>query len=122
MKKTVGLVEKIVVIGEKRLTCYAKFDTGALGTSIDYDLAKKIKLKPTGKNVIIKSASVNKGVKRPVVIVKLKIKDKTFKTKATLSDRSHSKQKVLVGRNIIFNNFIIDISKTNKSPRSDDIK
>ena len=121
MKKTVGLVENIVIIGKKRKTCEAKFDTGAYRTSIDICLAKELGLKKTGKDVLVKRAS-STGIRRPLVKVKLKISNQTITTIANLSDRSHSTQKILVGRDIIFNNFIIDVEKSNKSPRASDLK
>ena len=122
MKKIVGLVEEVTAIGEKRVRCKAKFDTGAYTTSIDRKLAKRLVLKKTGKKILVRSASNQKGIRRPIVKMKLEILGKTISANANLSNRAHSKQKVLIGRDVIFNNFIIDVSKSNNSPRADDLK
>jgi len=122
MKKIVGLIEEVEIVGSKTIKCKAKFDTGAFDSSIDKKLAEKLSLKKTGKNKIITSSSIPKGVRRPVVEMILKMHGKEIKTDANIADRSHSKQKLLIGRNVIFNNFIVDVAKSNKSPKADDLK
>ncbi|MCD6414783.1 MAG: ATP-dependent zinc protease [Candidatus Diapherotrites archaeon] len=115
MKEVVGLVEPVVVCGKKKVSAMAKFDTGAARTSIDLELAKKAELGPIIKHKKIHSA-LSPGQKRGVVKVKIHILGKTYETEATLSKREHSKCKVLIGRDIIYNNFVIDISKGGKPP------
>lgn len=110
-KKFVGLVEKIVVIGDKKIESLALCDSGARGTSIDIGLAAKARLGPIIKTTKIKSASVSREIRRPVVKAKIKIKGRTFNTEVNIQDRSHMTFPVIIGRNILTGNFIIDTKK-----------
>ena len=122
MKKIVGLVEEVKIIGKNTIKIQAKFDTGARRTSIDYNIAKKAKLGPIVKTVKTISSLKKSGLKRAVVKVKLNISGKIISTYASISDRSHSKQKILIGRDILFNNFIVDVERSHKSPEVKDLK
>lgn len=115
MKRIVGLVEPVTVIGKKNIKAFAKFDTGAARTSIDRKLAKEAGLGPVIKYKKIKSA-LSPGQRRGIVKAKIRIGRKVYETEATLSNRDHSKCKVLIGRDIIYDNFVIDISKYGKPP------
>ena len=119
-KKKVGLIEKVVVKGKKDVRALAKFDSGAARTSIDKALAKKAGLGPVIKKKSIKS-SLGKS-RRSVVEAKMKIKGKIYKVEATLANRTHSVCKVLIGRDIILKNFIIDVSKTHKGIKEKDFR
>jgi len=84
-KILVGLVEPVKIKVQKGfIEILGKFDTGAKRTSIDKNLASKIKLKRVGE---IPTKSVHR-----------------------------------LGRDAIFPNFIIDITKSHKSHRLRDIK
>ena len=113
MKKIlVGLTDKVKIRGKKSVETLAKFDTGAKRTSIDMGIAAKAKLGPVIDVVKVKSASLKGGyVKRPVVEAVVEVCGKKLKVKANIEDRVHSKQKVLIGRDIIKSNFIIDVEK-----------
>lgn len=113
--KEVGLVEKARVIGEKEVDALAKFDTGAARTSIDKALAKEAGLGPVIRYKKVKSA-LSMGQKREVVRAKIGVAGKVFDTEVNLSDRKHSKCKVLIGRDLMFENFVINISKEGKPP------
>ncbi len=104
----IGLVEKIKLIGEKSVDAIALFDTGAKLTSIDIKLASKAQLGPIVRITQVKNPSFNKLIKRPVVRAKIKIKDKIFDVDVNIQDRSHMTFPVIIGRNIITGNFIID--------------
>ncbi|MEM7826931.1 MAG: RimK/LysX family protein [Candidatus Aenigmatarchaeota archaeon] len=119
MKKIVGLVEQVKVIGERSKKVLAKFDTGAKWSSIDKRLAREIKPK-TRKIKKIKSTLGKE--KRRLVELKIIICGRKFETKATVADRSKSPYPVLIGRNVIFRNFIIDVEKSNLSPRERDLR
>ena len=111
----VGLVEKAKVTGKKTVGALAKFDTGAAYTSIDEGLADEVGLGPVIRTKKIKSA-LSKGQERKIVKAVIEVAGKTFGTEVNLSDRSHSKCKVLIGRNLMFNNFVVNISKEGKPP------
>jgi hypothetical protein len=110
-KRFVGLVEKIEVIGQKRIETLALCDSGAKNTSIDIGLAAKARLGPIIKTTKIKSASVSRQIRRPVVKAKIRVKGRTFNTEANIQDRSHMTFPVIIGRNILSGNFIIDTKK-----------
>ena len=119
-KITVGLVEPVKVKGVKRgVEILGKFDTGAERTSIDRDLVSKIGVNPIGKTTTF---NVHGKTIRPLVNLKLKIKGKTVNVKANVWDRSSRKYKILIGRDAIFSNFVVDISKTHKSHKLRDLR
>ena len=107
-KIILGLVEKIAILGEKKVEATALFDTGARLTSVDIKLASKAQLGPIVRITQVKNPSFNRLIKRPVVRAKIKIKDKVFDADVNIQDRSHMTFPVIIGRNIITGNFIID--------------
>jgi hypothetical protein len=110
-KKLVGLVEKIELIGEKRVSTLALCDSGAKNTSVDIGLAAQARLGPIVKTTKIKSASLSSHIRRPVVKAKIRIKGKVFNIEVNVQDRSHMTFPVIIGRNILTGNFIIDTKK-----------
>ncbi len=110
-KKFIGLVEKIELVGQKNIESLALCDSGAKNTSIDIGLAAKARLGPIIKTTRIKSASISREIRRPVVRVKIRVKGRTFDTEANIQDRSHMTFPVIIGRNILSGNFIIDTKK-----------
>ncbi len=106
----IGLVEKIVLVGKKRIKVRALFDTGAQRTSIDKKFAERVGLEERKKIVRVKSTHGKS--KRKTAIAKLKIKGKIFKTIVNLTDRENMRYKVLIGRDVIYGNFKIDLEKT----------
>lgn len=110
-KKVVGLVEKIKIIGEKTIETYALFDTGARRSSVDLVLASKARLGPIIGTMKVRSPSFKQKVRRPVVMVKFEIEGEAFETKANIQDRSHMNLPVLIGRNIISGNFLVDTKR-----------
>jgi hypothetical protein len=121
MKKiTVGLVEPVKIIADrKKIQILAKFDTGAERTSIDKNIVSELGIKPVGKTTTF---NVHGKTIRPIVNINLEIKGKEFKVKANVSDRSSIGHKILIGRDVIFSNFIVDITKSHKSHRLEDLK
>lgn len=119
-KIIVGLVELVKVKGQRGfIEIFGKFDTGAERTSIDKSLVSKIKLKRVGKTI---TKNVHGKSIRPLVDLKLNIKGKKVRVKANVADRTNRKYKLLIGRDVIFSNFIIDITKSHKSHKLRDIK
>jgi hypothetical protein len=110
-KKVIGLVEKVRIIGEKTVETYALFDTGARRSSVDIYLAAKARLGPIISTMKVRNPSFKQKVRRPVLMVKFEIAGKMFETKANIQDRSHMNLPVLIGRNIISGNFLVDTKR-----------
>lgn len=106
-KIIVGLSEKINIRnGEVHSNLDARIDTGATKSSIDINLAAKLKLGPVVKTMTVKSAH-GKRI-RPVIFVEVEIASKRIKTEFTLADRTHMKYPILIGQDILKEGFIID--------------
>jgi hypothetical protein len=110
-KKTLGISEKVKVIGEREIEADALVDTGAKLTSVDIMLAAEAGLGPVKGVTKIKSASKNFGTRRPVLSATIEIGGKRFETEINLHDRSHMTFPVLIGRNILIGNFLVDAEK-----------
>ncbi len=121
-KEIVGLIERVKIIGEESFEAMAKFDTGAARTCIDKKIAEKIKLGPVVKFVKVKSATLKekKHVRRPVYKAKLEIHGKIIPVELSVADRKNLKYDVLIGRDAINSNFLIDVSKKNKKSKESD--
>ena len=112
MEKTVvGLVEDIHIFNteKEKSVITARIDTGATNSSIDLTLASKIRLGPVIKSIVVKSAHGTKL--RPVIETEIKICDRKIKAHFTLADRSHMKYQILIGQNILKQEFLIDPAK-----------
>ena len=119
-KIVVGLIEPVKIITDnKEIKVMGKFDTGAKRTSIDKNIVSELGIDPVGETT---TYNIHGKSIRPLVDIKLKIKGKRFDVKANVSDRSSRKYKVLIGRDLIFSNFIVDITKSHKSHRLRDEK
>jgi len=110
-KDIVGMAENIEVVGRKRVQAKALFDTGAHMTSVDVRLAARAELGPIIKTTLVRNPGNPKEIRRPIVEATLMIKGKKFKTNVNIQDRSHMAFPVIIGRNIITGNFIIDPKK-----------
>ena len=121
MKKVlVGLIEPVKIIaGNRKIETLGKFDTGAERTSIDKQIISELGMNPIGETTTF---SVHGKSIRPLVDIKLGIKGKKLNVKASISDRGSRKYKILVGRDIIFSNFIVDITRSHKSHKLGDLK
>jgi len=109
-KTTIGLTEDVTVIsriGKKRVT--ARVDSGATISSIDVDIAAKLRLGPIIKAKTVKSTAGN--TRRAVVEAKVVIHGKTMKAEFTIANRSNMKYGMLLGQNILKKGFLIDPSK-----------
>jgi len=107
VKKTIiGCVETVVIGGKKHR---ARIDTGARTSSIDRRLAKKLMLGPVLRKMKVKS-SIGESF-RPVIKTLVKIKNRKIKASLNLADRTKMKYKILIGRNVLRKNFLIDVTK-----------
>lgn len=120
MKKiVVGLVEPVKIIGKKEVSAVAKIDTGAARSCVDEKIAIEAGLGPVIKFVRVKSATTgNKPyVRRPVFRAKIKIGERKLPVEVSVADRRRLKYKVLIGRDIIHSNFIVDVEHSHKTAR-----
>ncbi len=106
-KQVLGRVESIKIKDKK---IKAKIDTGAEKSSIDLNLAKKLGLT---KNLwgIKKIKSSNGEEYRPIVESKIKIKNRKLPVKLSITKRENLKYPILIGRDVLKRNFLVDISK-----------
>lgn len=123
-KIIVGLIESVTIYGNKmKVKTTAKFDTGAQRSSIDQKIADKLGLGTVIKFVRIKSASAGKNqIRRPVFKAEIEIEGRRLPVEFNTTDRSHLKQKILIGRDLIHSNFVVDVAKSNKSHLETDLR
>jgi len=128
-KVTVGLVEEVILLPWK-VKIPARIDTGAATSSLD---ARDITIK--GKTVefslpekygglrisrpivawrTIRSAAARD--QRPVVVLEFCLGSQIIRTRVNLNDRSQVKYPLLVGRNALRKNFVVDCMKERCAP------
>ncbi len=110
-KQVVGIVEEIVLEGRRDVRATAVFDTGAKMTSVDVRLAAKAMLGPIVKTTKVSNPSLKMQVRRPVVEAAIRVMDRRFRCLANIQDREHMTFPVIIGRNIINGNFVVDTKK-----------
>jgi hypothetical protein len=88
----------------------AKVDTGANKSSINLSLAKKLGLTNDLWD-IKKIKSANGEEYRPVVKSKIKIKNRIIPIKLTITKRNNLSYEMLLGKDILKNRFLVDVSK-----------
>jgi hypothetical protein len=111
MKRVLGIVERVKVRGEREIEVLALVDTGARISSVDEKLAKEAGIGPHVRHARIRSASSGKSSSRPVLSATIEIGGKTFATEVNVADRSRMAFPVLIGRNILRGNFVVDAEK-----------
>jgi len=120
----IGLVETVGIKGKKRLVHKkALFDTGATRTCVDVRIAAKAGLGPIFSSVKVKSASSPRGyTRRAIAQAIILVKGKRIKTGVNIEDREGLPYPIIIGRDIIHNNFIIDVSRTHMTNKVRDSK
>lgn len=109
-KIVIGSVEKVTVKGLEEEHVYdSRVDTGATSSSIDSKIVADLKLGPVVS--VRKVRNAHGDSLRPVIEVDIVLKDKVLKSRFTVADRSNMRYKVLIGRNILKNNFLIDVTR-----------
>lgn len=122
-KQVIGLIEKVKIIGEKTVDVDAIMDTGATTTSVDIGIAKEAKLGPILGTVKVKSKTASDGYTRRIKVeAKIEIKGKVIPTVVNIQDRRNMHTPMLIGRDVLHSNFIVDVEKTHNSNKIDDIK
>lgn len=138
-KLVVGAVEKVLITPPGEILS-ARIDTGAVTSSLDasdveeferngHDWVRFVLINPkTNKehtlerrvvrNVKIIQAVTDDVEKRPVVELEVTIGNKTQRAEFTLSDRKHMEYPVLIGRNILMDIMVVDVSRSHIIPPS----
>lgn len=131
----IGEMEPVTIVTAKS-TFPARIDTGATTSSIDaQDIVRferdgkswvkfNLKDRKTGKVTLIESKLTRiveikrhgaEPQHRPAVKLKTKLGDKELYSEFTLADRSSFDFPVLIGRNVLSGNFIVDVSLKNST-------
>ncbi|MCK5039954.1 MAG: ATP-dependent zinc protease [Candidatus Aenigmarchaeota archaeon] len=117
IKKTIGCVEIITLKGtlcSKKVV--ALIDTGATYTCIDKKIAEEIGFEKITRHIKIKlKASEENFVRRPVIKTCVGLDGAVFDVEANIEDRSNMTFPVIVGRNVLYNHFLVDVEKNNTS-------
>jgi hypothetical protein len=138
-KLVVGAVEKVLITPPGEILS-ARIDTGAVTSSLDasdielferngHDWVRFIIINPkTNKeftlerrivrNVKIIQAVTDDVERRPVVELVVTIGKTTQRAEFTLSDRKHMEYPVLIGRNILMDMMVVDVSRSHIVPPS----
>ncbi|MCC7574178.1 RimK/LysX family protein [Candidatus Woesearchaeota archaeon] len=109
-KIIIGPVENITINAKEKKGKYeGRVDTGAASSSIDARIVADLKLGPVLSVKTVRNA--HGETLRPVVEAEIVLKKKKMTTIFTVADRSRMKYKVLIGRNILKQGFLIDVTK-----------
>jgi hypothetical protein len=127
-KQTLGYIEKVLV-GESSIMMKAKLDTGATTSSINADIIKVVtdeeenreyvifridedKEAETFKSEIVRWVRIKgkqgKLIRRPVILMEFCFGYTKVKEEVNLSERDHFLYPVLIGRNMLAGNVIVD--------------
>ena len=115
--QVVRLVVRVTVRGPGgEESVRAKVDTGADRTTVDRELASKLKLDPTGSKVKVKALGGSQLMERPLVGAAVTLKGKTFRLTVGVADRSQMRYRMIIGRDILRSGyFLIDPSRKKKA-------
>lgn len=127
----IGVVEDVILLPWK-IRLPARIDTGAALSSLDArgmvirenKVEFRLPKKYGGMNLILPivdwqvARSSENREKRPVVELEVCLASKKLRARFNLNDRSRVKYPVLIGRNILKENFVIDCTKSNCAPPS----
>jgi len=105
-KTVLGLYEYVTINGQSIL---ARIDSGAVRSSIDIDLAAKLKLGPVVGSKTVRN--VHGSNTRPVIKTDILLCEKKINSSFTLQSRKHMNFKILIGQNILSQGFIINPNK-----------
>lgn len=106
-KQILGGIEVVKI---KNNSVVAKIDTGANKSSINLKLAKKLGLTKDLWD-IKKVKSANGEEYRPIIKSKIKLKNQIINTKMTVSKRENLNYQMLIGRDVLKERFLVDVSR-----------
>jgi hypothetical protein len=122
-KKVIGLVELVSVGGKRLVKTKALFDTGATRTSVDVRIAARAKIGPIVSSIKVKNAGAPYGYfRRAVAKATIIVRGVKIRTGVSIEDREDMPYPVLIGRDILHNNFLIDVSKSHSTNKVRDVK
>jgi len=107
-RTVVGLVEDIVLLGndlEELKTLKARIDSGATVGSIDQKYVEKYNPPEVGRKLVKSSHGTTR---RTLVKLTLKLKGKVVSGKFSVIDRSHMTYPILIGQDVLVQDYIID--------------
>lgn len=113
-RHVVGLMEKSSILDDSGnpipglKDILVRIDSGATIGSIDKEIIKDLNLPELGKKVIKSSLGTSK---RTIVKVYLELAGQKIHGKFTITDRSHMTYPILIGQDILKQNYIIDPQK-----------
>lgn len=100
----VGLVEEIILLSvDKKIL--ARIDTGATVSSIDKGLLEGIEHEDIGHKIVRSSHGTTK---RRLIAMEIEIGGRKVRGRFTVYDRSHMTYQILIGQDILKQNFLID--------------
>ncbi|MBN2042569.1 MAG: ATP-dependent zinc protease [Candidatus Aenigmarchaeota archaeon] len=112
-KCVIGLLENVKVIGEKKsVGLEVLVDTGAAVTSLDKAIAEEIGVGEPVRTMRVKAPATKIIKERPVVEIEIEIGGQKMKIQANLNDRSHMRYPMIIGRNVLRGNFVVDVEKS----------
>lgn len=131
-KPVIGAVEQVRII-PGNMIFDARIDTGATTTSLGVDELEifnedgqewaEITIKDhKSKHKVVKFIFIKQHgkepLKRPVIRLRLILGDVSEIVNVTLADRSNFKYKLLIGRNFLYERFVVDVSlKHTRTPK-----
>jgi hypothetical protein len=101
---------KIVSKGKKKYVYYRIIDDEFKSDVIQAELTRYTLIKPKMEDLSV--LDKDDKIRRPVVMTEFKIGNKIVREEVNLADREHFSYPLLIGRNVLKNNFTVDASKT----------
>jgi hypothetical protein len=124
IKPVIGAVEQVRII-PGNLILDARVDTGATTSSLGVDEMEVLHEDGTdwvqitinghtSKHKVVKFIKIKQhrkaSIKRPVIRLRMILGDVSESVNVTLADRSNFKYKLLIGRNFLYERFVVDVS------------
>ena len=103
-RTVVGFYEDIVLLANNK-TYAARIDSGATVGSIDVSILSEIECEVVGEKLVRSSNGVTK---RKLVKLRIRIEDREVDGTFSVIDRSQMKYPILIGQDILKQNFLID--------------
>ncbi|XVH31577.1 RimK/LysX family protein [Haloferacaceae archaeon DSL9] len=109
--RTVGYIERVTVSGAAGSnTVFAKVDTGAKRTSIDYRLAAAVGAGPVTGTVQVRTGASRAAQLRPVLRVTVGVRGDEHVVNAGLENRGRMRYPLLLGRDVV-GDYDVDVTR-----------
>lgn len=101
-RRIIGVIQEVLVRGPGgELRVRAKVDTGAVRTTLDTDLARRLGLGPVLRHVRTRAAAAEHPEKRDVVSAEVVIAGDAFTVQVAVTDRQDMKYHMIVGMDVL---------------------